>query len=81
MVEETYNEAMRLYEYYERMNDEIAKQEHEEAAKAREAEGLPVVLDAELAEDPEVRAFLSPLLLLLLLLFALGATPKAWRRL
>lgn len=55
MVEETYNEAMRLYEYYERMNEEIAKQEQEEAAKAREAEGLPVVLDAELADDEEVR--------------------------
>ncbi len=54
MVEETYNEAMRLYEYYERMNEEIAKQEQEEAAKAREAEGLPAVLDAELAEPQEV---------------------------
>lgn len=53
MVEETYNEAMRLYEYYERMNDEIAKQEAEEAAKAREAEGLPVVMDAELVGEPQ----------------------------
>ena len=63
VVEETYNEAMRLYEYYDRMNNEIAKQEQEEAARAREAEGLPVVLDAELADGEEVRAFLSPLLL------------------
>lgn len=53
VVEETYNEAMRLYEYYERMNDEIAKQEAEEAAKAREAEGLPVVMDAELVGEPQ----------------------------
>eukprot|EP00903_Cladosiphon_okamuranus_P017316 g15955.t1 len=60
VVEETYNEAMRLYEYYERMNDEIAKQEQEEAARAREAEGLPVVLDAELAEDQESGAPYRP---------------------
>lgn len=56
MVEETYEEAMRLYEYYDQMNEEIAKQEREEAEKAREAEGLPVVLDADLAEDEEVRS-------------------------
>ncbi|CAB1102318.1 unnamed protein product [Ectocarpus sp. CCAP 1310/34] len=54
VVEETYQEAMRLYEYYDQMNEEIAKQEREEAEKAREAEGLPVVMDAELAEDEEV---------------------------
>lgn len=55
VVEETYQEAMRLYEYYDQMNEEIAKQEREEAEKAREAEGLPAVVDAVLAEDEEVR--------------------------
>ncbi|CBN74371.1 expressed unknown protein [Ectocarpus siliculosus] len=53
VVEETYEEAMRLYEYYDQMNEEIAKQEREEAEKAREAEGLPAVVDADLAEDEE----------------------------
>ncbi|CAN0124697.1 unnamed protein product, partial [Ectocarpus sp. 8 AP-2014] len=53
VVEETYQEAMRLYEYYDQMNEEIAKQEREEAEKAREAEGLPAVVDADLAEDEE----------------------------
>lgn len=56
VVEETYNEAMRLYEYYERMNEEIAKQEQQEAAEAAEAEGVPLVIDAEMAEGEEVRS-------------------------
>ncbi|CAM9147700.1 unnamed protein product [Ectocarpus sp. 12 AP-2014] len=60
VVEETYQEAMRLYEYYDQMNEEIAKQEREEAEKAREAEGLPVVLDAELADDEESGAPYRP---------------------
>lgn len=50
-MEETYNEAMRLYEYYDRMNEEIFQKEQEEAAKAREAEGLPEVLEAEMADE------------------------------
>ncbi|CAM9702799.1 unnamed protein product [Pylaiella littoralis] len=60
VVQETYDEAVRLYKYYERLNEKIYQKEQEEAARAREAEGLPEVLDAEMADDPETGAPYRP---------------------